>query len=1357
MNSFGYGGSNLHVVLEEACLPHGPRHVSSYLNDGDEFLMDEEQDSERPQTLVFSANDEKSLKSYIKTISNHLINPRVKVNLADLAFTLSERRTKHFHRAYVVTQNTELDENSFVFSKKGVEAPRIGFVFTGQGAQWPQMGRGLLEIFPETSAILEELDDALQSLPDPPKWSLVGMFICRRQTWHPLTSSDELSQPRSPEHLRQPEFSQPLVTALQLCIVSVLASWGVQPHSTVGHSSGEIAAAYAAGFLSRADAIKAAFYRGRAALMCKSKEETSVGMLAVGLGAEAVLSFLENYVDSAWIACINSPNSVTVSGKLSALEALRTELQSNSHFARLLQVDLAYHSVLMNDIGNEYQNLLERDFSPQSRSQKVSMFSSVTGSRLDQSTDALYWKTNMVSPVRFSDAVNAMLTDDNAANFLLEIGPSGALAGPISQIKKSLLRQGSDVPYCTAWSRGEGASRTMFDAAGRLYIAGAPVSLASVNQYSQCKDDSKPSTIIDLPNYVWNHSVKYWHENTASKDWRFRKYIHHDLLGSKILGTSWREPCWKKILDVADIPWLKEHKMGADILMPGSGYICMALEALYQRKQATDPDENVRSPNDLCYRFRNVRFQKALVIEEGKEQQIVLSLVQQHGSNDWHEFKISSSADEVFTEHCHGFIRIEEPVEEQISESDSVPLKYSSSGYLWYKAQNEIGYGFGPAFQRLLKVESVSGQRSCRSIVSLTEPPSKWSPQSSYPIHPASLDGCFQTVTPSLWAGERSSLDAVLVPSIIDGLLINKIGSNLKEGLSSATTEYTGRGRLDKAKSYMSNCSVYDPEHGNLLMRLSGLRYAELDTGTKPDPHTFDRVTWRPDVSFLTQDQLNFFPIDGETSKVDRVVDLIAHKKPPLKVLELNSDPADTSSIWFEAGDAQVRSAYLEYCFASFDAKALIQVQTKHEANRNSSFNVLNPAKEAFDIPRSTYDLAIIKVEPQNGVSKNAIAKELKTLFSDGTYVIFIERRLNSLISAPDPGGVAAEASDSDSTDSKTTSSADTPNTELSEQEDYLEAKTDDSLKSGSRTQQVLHIHSSQERRLSHSNKLEAVMARHGFVSTMTISSDPDYSAYMCSPGDQNYREAVSQQLCVIRLSKKTPKLPTAIKLALEQSGWQITEHLLSVPNAPSESTILVIDELYAPVLPEIDGHQWECLKVLVSSGKQVLWLTKGAQFEITEPDNALVPGLFRVIRREDVTARLSTLDVQSSTSPATALAIDSVLQSLKAEKPKTFVETEYVERNGIIYIHRVVPDSPVNEFKNAEKTGCNPVVKSLHDAEPSVMLRAERVGTFQSLQWCEVSSAEVPVAGNTIEVEIMATGANYKVSESHDAIKPIS
>lgn len=305
VNSFGIGGSNAHAIVEAAKAEDRLNHVSSYCDTDGGFMLDEDDNDDKASqmyTLVLSANDSASLGANIRAFCAHLINPNVKVDLADLAYTLSERRSRLFHRAFVSTRTTDLHENQFTVAKKSPKAPKVGFLFTGQGAQWPRMGKALVDAVPWVRNTLEDLDRILQSLPNPPEWSLVS----------------ELTEPRSAEHVRQPDIAQPLVAALQLCLVDVLRSWGIKPSSVLGHSSGEGAAAYAAGWMSRSDCIKCAFYRGQAAKNISDQMERDVGMLAVGIGAEAVAPFLEKHRGEAFIACYNSPSSLTLSGRLSA-------------------------------------------------------------------------------------------------------------------------------------------------------------------------------------------------------------------------------------------------------------------------------------------------------------------------------------------------------------------------------------------------------------------------------------------------------------------------------------------------------------------------------------------------------------------------------------------------------------------------------------------------------------------------------------------------------------------------------------------------------------------------------------------------------------------------------------------------------------------------------------------------------------------------------------------------------------------------------------------------------------------------------------------------------------------------------
>lgn len=315
---------------------------------------------------------------------------------------------------------------------------------------------------------------------------------------------------------------------------------GLPTHGVCGHSSGEIAAVSAAGKLTPESAIKIAYLRGKAAADFKNDQQ--MGMLAVGLGQYGIMVYLSSFKDIQ-IGCINSPKSLTLSGPLTQLESLAAQLQKAGHFARILQVDLAYHSKFMLPIADHYKNLLDVHPSPPSshkiKTDDVKVYSSVLGKEMDGCFDSTYWHDNMVSPVLFEAALAGMIKD--GIDILIEVGPSGSLKGPISQIKSSLGPPATHIEYCAALERGTHDVSAILDVAGRILVSGGSIDATRVNNYGGTPS-TPPLVLVDLPNYEFNHSTKYWHESDASKDWRFRKFPNHDLLGSKILGPSWQSP-----------------------------------------------------------------------------------------------------------------------------------------------------------------------------------------------------------------------------------------------------------------------------------------------------------------------------------------------------------------------------------------------------------------------------------------------------------------------------------------------------------------------------------------------------------------------------------------------------------------------------------------------------------------------------------------------------------------------------------------------------------------------------------------------------------------------------------------------
>lgn len=283
----------------------------------------------KKELLVLSANHTNSLERLVTNSKAFLEkNPDT---VADLAHTLGVGREHLPFRTFMVSGG-EITEGARGVKANGPQA--VNFVFTGQGAQWVGMGKDLLSEYPLVLENIRKLDRTLQQLPDSPSWSLETELLAAD-----AEVDDEISAKKRALRFGKAEFAQPLCTAIQIAIVNLLRLWGITPSAVVGHSSGEIAAAYAASAISEDEAIIAAYYRG---VNTKLQKKLG-GMAAVGLGKEDVMPFL---VDGVVVACENSPSSVTLSGDLEPLEKVLEHLKRDlpSTFARALKVEMAYHS-----------------------------------------------------------------------------------------------------------------------------------------------------------------------------------------------------------------------------------------------------------------------------------------------------------------------------------------------------------------------------------------------------------------------------------------------------------------------------------------------------------------------------------------------------------------------------------------------------------------------------------------------------------------------------------------------------------------------------------------------------------------------------------------------------------------------------------------------------------------------------------------------------------------------------------------------------------------------------------------------------------------------------------------------------
>ncbi|KAL9109919.1 MAG: hypothetical protein Q9227_005442 [Pyrenula ochraceoflavens] len=503
--------------------------------------------------LPFSAHNDASLQLNVDALSRAIDQH----SLADVAYTLAAKRSKLFQRSFRIVDKDDvangLREGQRIFASPAKPA-NVGFIFTGQGAQWHAMGAELFEyrVFEKT---VEYLDYVLAALP-------------QRATWN---IKDILSGKCDEKRVQTPEISQTACTAVQIGLVDLLASWSVRPVGVAGHSSGEMAAAYASGHISAAEAITAAYCRGQVV----SRNKKKGAMLAVGLGPDEAQEYLYDHEDDIRIAAINSPGSTTLSGEADAVARLSETLKEDGVFQRLLSTGgNAYHSHHMVALGHEYSGMLSAAIDrikqlglcdDRHRYPRIPWISSVTPYKSVFGLDikASYWRANLESPVRFSEAVSNLVSLDSIAiDVLAEIGPHPALRSPLDQTLKGL---GKNISYASSLKRDEDSQISLLNFAGTLFGYNAEIDMVSVNAVDKLQttglEVEHGCSAIDLPPYQYSYGSINYHEGRASKEYRLRSIPRHDLVGSRVGGNAKLRPQWRNILRPKDLPWLGEHRL----------------------------------------------------------------------------------------------------------------------------------------------------------------------------------------------------------------------------------------------------------------------------------------------------------------------------------------------------------------------------------------------------------------------------------------------------------------------------------------------------------------------------------------------------------------------------------------------------------------------------------------------------------------------------------------------------------------------------------------------------------------------------------------------------------------------------
>ncbi|RAQ68107.1 polyketide synthase, partial [Aspergillus flavus] len=803
VNGFGIGGANAHVILE-SCSEFGIQGEA----DTEEAPINTAESREKPWLLVVSAKDKASLESRISQVAEYM--NKHPGSLQDLSYTLGSRRKHLPHRAFAIGDG-QVTVGASDFRRSEAKSPtNIHFAFTGQGSQWPGMGKALMQKYPGVRSDIKLLEHALAAIPNPPSWSLEEK-LCE------LDGSET----------NNPEFSQPLSTAIQICLVNLLATWGIKPASVVGHSSGEIAAAYSSGAITASSAIILAYYRGKLASCHKGTGD----MASVGLSQRDILPYLE---DGVVVGCENSRQSVTISGEKGKVNHIVNRIRDDfpDAFCRKLHVDIAYHSPYMAALGPQYESMISGHIELSKARAMVPMFSSVVPGKITDpcTLDAGYWRRNLESCVLFHEAVKMLVDEWGGHNIVVEIGPHHGLSGPLRQIFQE-YKPRCGLVYIPTLTRNDPDCETqLLSVAGRVHSEGAPIDFLSIHGPGR--------VVTDLPPYPWQHETRHWNENRLARDWRLHGESYHELLGFRCTEVTDLEPSWRNVLHLEDVSWLSEHVLQGQVVFPAAAYIAMAGEAIQQLSRTRQG-----------YSVRNVIFKSPLILDDSASLELVTSLkrvmLNDLTESDWYAFSIMAHADDGWIKACIGYIRPGAKDNDESTLREPSVYSRSVSSERIYRAFSNMGLFYGPRFQGLRDITAdPCGGRSAATV-------NNWEEdfRSHYTVHPTVLDQCLQLIGVAGSAGLERRIAQAAIPASLESLCVTNCSKNVDLKMEAV---------CEIAPNFQ--CSTTAISEGKAVIVMHGARFFNMGYTQRNETGTHvplaAQINWKPDINFQAPQNL---------------------------------------------------------------------------------------------------------------------------------------------------------------------------------------------------------------------------------------------------------------------------------------------------------------------------------------------------------------------------------------------------------------------------------------------------------------------------------------------------------------------
>jgi acyl transferase domain-containing protein len=806
--------------------------------------------------FVFSAHSRKALQSSLSSYAD-LLEKQPEINIRDLAYTLQKRRSAFQYRAAIAANSAEDLAAKIRSELEGTELEKLGIklstpsngkrlkilaVFTGQGSQYARMGAELIEKSATARQIIQELQghlDQLSQVDLRPSWSI----------------QEEICAGMDASRVTKGAFSS-LSTALQIMLVDLLRLSGVQFDGIVGHSSGEVAAAYAAGYLSARDAIFVAYSRGHFIDKIASPNGSGIkgGMLAAGMSAEDAQVLCEDEVlaGRVCVAAVNSSSSVTISGDEDAIDEVKAILDDENRFNRKLRVDKAYHSNHMVNCGPPYVAAIKASgVLAKEPAQKIPWISSVYCRQVtsDMQLGDEYWAVNMISPVLFHQALTEALKSDDY-DLAIEVGPHPTLKGPVSQTMQEVL--GKTLPYYGVLSRGSDAIPSFSSALGSIW-SHLGDKYVNLHAYDAAVNDDKSSIRVlkGLPCYKWDHEASYWHESRKTRKIRVRDQSFNQLLGTMLPDSAPHRLTWGHLLRPNEIEWLSGHQVQNQTVFPAAGYICTALEGA--RVLAGDRDIRLLELKDFV-------IHQALTFNQGDGGIEILTCLSdvQSLTGDRIRTKFTYSAglggneDMTLVAQADIEITLGKPSEATLPRRAPVPPHMISVDFeRFYTLLAALGYGFDGPFRSLCQLKRKLGTSVCAV---------KSAPREDFGdpilVHPAELDGAIQSL---ILAFSYPGDDQILTMHLPTGMRSIRINPALCSDMSSIVVD--AKLGTPMPAGFRGDVSLYTNNSPGAAIQLQGVELLPMGLATaKDDRKVFSKIHW-------VKSQL-----DGDLASCDTVV-----------------------------------------------------------------------------------------------------------------------------------------------------------------------------------------------------------------------------------------------------------------------------------------------------------------------------------------------------------------------------------------------------------------------------------------------------------------------------------------------------